>query len=65
MKFIDFIIGILLVFFGAIIWIGKFGGIADKLKEFATPGSIQYQIVIIALGILLVLYSFTGKKKVL
>lgn len=63
MKLIDFIIGILLLFFGAILWIGKVGGMGDKLKEFAVPGSMQYQIVIIALGVLLVLYSLAGRKK--
>ena len=63
MKIIDFIIGILVLFFGAITWAGKIGNISGKLGSFGTPGATQYQIIICGLGVLLILYSLAGKKK--
>ena len=62
MKIVEFIFGILVLFFGILPWISKFGGIADKMKEFATPGSPQYQIMISALGALLIIVSLAGRK---
>jgi hypothetical protein len=63
MNLIEFLLGILILFFGVIPWIGTLGGIADKLGTFANPGQPQYQIAISVLGLLLVIVSLAGKKK--
>lgn len=63
MKILDFLFGIVIVILGLLPFLLKVESIAEKLGILGKPGDLIYQGILIALGIIMILASFAGRKK--
>ena len=63
-KFVLFIIGLLVLIIGAVPLISDLiPAVAGLSEGFPTPGTLPYQLIVTALGLLGVLYSFQNEHK--
>jgi multisubunit Na+/H+ antiporter MnhB subunit len=62
MKIVELIAGVAIVAIGVLPYIAKTGFLKQQLQQFQ-PGTALYQGIIIAIGVLLILYATRARKK--
>lgn len=63
MKIIDFLIGIAVLFMGLLPFLTRVRAVSERIAVIGQPGSIVYQVVLIVIGVLTIIYSLSGKKR--
>lgn len=63
MKPIDFLIGLAVLFMGLLPFLTRIEAIAEKISLLGRPGEIVYQVILIVLGVLVIVYSMQKEKK--
>ncbi len=62
MKIIDLLIGLAVLFMGLVPFLARIEAIAEKVSVIGEPGSTVYQIILIVLGVLVIIYSIQKEK---
>lgn len=63
MKIIDFLIGLAVLFMGLVPSLANIEAIAEKISAIGKPGEIVYQVILIVIGVLVIIYSLKKEKK--
>jgi hypothetical protein len=63
MKIIDFLIGLAVLFMGLLPFLRNIESIAARVAFIGEPCGIVYQVILIILGVLVILYSLKKEKK--
>jgi hypothetical protein len=63
MRIVDFLSGVVVLFMGLLPFLTRIEAIAERFAFIKEPGTTTYQVVLIIVGILLILYAIRSKKK--